>query len=141
MGTAEGGAFGRRVATAASCCLGRPFRPQGRGVGGFDCVGLVVEALRAGGVVLEVPIYPMRGHERGRVIAAMEACGLVRVALPRCCEGDVVLAFPAVRQAHLGIRTATGIIEANAMLRRVAERLWEGGAGWHSAWRLAGEFD
>ncbi len=69
-------------------------------------------------------------------MAWLSGCGFVafEVALAEC--GDLLLTFPATRQAHLAVRTEKGFVEANAGLRRVVERPWQSGEGWHSAWRV-----
>lgn len=103
--------------------------------------GLVLEALAAAGVEPQVPRFAMRGHEPGAVVAFLVDVGLQRAAPDDAREGDILLSFPAPRQAHLAVRTDSGFVEANAGLRRVTERLWDGTGRWHSAWRLAGETD
>lgn len=130
---------GEAVAAAACAREGWPFRPQGRGREGLDCLGLVLEASAAAGARLAVPSLPMLGHGRSDVFGWMRESGLREVELAMALPGDILLAFPATRQAHLGIRTAQGVVEANARVRRVVVRPWQDGVGWHSAWRLRWE--
>jgi cell wall-associated NlpC family hydrolase len=136
MATADPEAFGAQIAAAARAWIGSAFRPQGRGVGGLDCLGLVLESLKATGIQLLVPKLAMRGHAERQVLCRMQELGLQQYPVHQAIVGDVLLAFPATRQTHLAVRTETGFVEANAALRRVVERPWAGGVGWHSAWRL-----
>lgn len=136
MGTAERSDAGASVAAAARDHLGQPFRPQGRGIGGFDCLGLVLAATKCAGFRQEVPALAMRGHAAADVCRWLAEAGLAEVALAHAAAGDILLGFPATRQAHLAVRTERGFVEASALVRRVVERPWNGGAGWHSAWRL-----
>ena len=126
---------GELIAAAARREIGRPFRPQGRGDEGLDCVGLAARALAAAGWVLEVPRLPMRGHAPDEILASLRLAGFALREVEFARPGDLLLAFPATRQAHLAVRTGTGFVEAHAGLRRVVERPWSVG-GWHSAWRL-----
>ena len=132
---------GERIAEAARADLGRPFRAQGRGDEGLDCVGLVLRALWGGGWRLSVPRWPLRGHSPEQVLIWMGEAGLLELALSDAKPGDILLAFPATRQAHLAVRTPCGLVEANAGLRRVVERPWNEGLGWHSAWRVGARPD
>jgi len=140
-GMAEPRHPGWAIAAAASAREGWLFRPQGRGQEGLDCLGLVLMASAEAGIRLSVPRLPMMGHSRPEVFRRMRELGLREVRLGMAMPGDVLLAFPATRQAHLGIRTDIGFVEANARLRRVVVRPWLDGAGWHSAWRLCWERD
>lgn len=131
------GDLGARIVAAARADIGRPFRPQGREPDGLDCVGLAIRAVAGAGLVVEVPRHPLRGHSPEQVTRWLSAAGFVRWDLSRAEPGDLLLAFPATRLAHLAVRSSTGFIEANAGLRRVVERPWRCGEGWHSAWRSA----
>lgn len=127
---------GRRIAEAARADIGRPFRPQGRGDEGLDCLGLALRAMAAADWAVEAPRLALRGHSGEQVLAWLRSAGLSEQAVAASGPGDLLLSFPATRQAHLAIRTVDGFVEANAGLRRVVERPWEEGEGWHSAWRL-----
>lgn len=127
---------GERIVAAARSDLGRVFRPQGRGEEGVDCLGLALRAMAAAGCSLSAPRLPMRGHSPDQVKGWLLAAGFQELAVAGSRQGDLLLSFPATRQAHLAVRTAGGFVEANAGLRRVVERPWEMGEGWHSAWRL-----
>lgn len=139
MGMVECRNPGARIAEAACARKGWPFRPQGRGREGLDCLGLVLEASAAVGIQLSVPRFAMMGHSRESVLGWMQSLGFREVQLFAALPGDVLVAFPATRQVHLAIRTIGGFVEANARVRRVVEQPWLEGAGWHSAWRLCGE--
>ena len=80
----------------------------------------------------------MRGHGEEQIARWFRQVGFVDRVVAEASPGDVLLAFPATLQAHLGVRTPTGFVEANALLRRVVERPWLAGDGWHSAWRFEG---
>lgn len=127
---------GTRIVAAARSDLGRRFRPQGRGEEGLDCVGLAIRSMRGAGWSGDFPRLPLRGHGPEQVMAWLSAAGFAELAAARALPGDLLLAFPATRQAHVAIRTATGFVEASAGLRRVVERPWDEGCAWHSAWRV-----
>lgn len=132
----KGVVWGDRIAAAARAELGRPFRAQGRGDEGLDCAGLAIRALHAGGWEQDIPRLPLRGHAPEQVLKWLVEAGLMEGAVSGALPGDILLAYPATRQAHLAVRTSAGFVEANAGLRRVVERPWDAGLGWHSAWRL-----
>ncbi|AQR74424.1 NlpC/P60 family protein [Sphingomonas sp. LM7] len=112
---------GERAVAAARAALGVGFRLHGRGADGLDCVGLVALALRAEGFAGSVPSgYRLRSGDAGRICAAIAATGLVPVADDQA--GDLLLMRPGPGQLHFAIRTETGMIHADAMLRRVVER-------------------
>jgi lipoprotein Spr len=100
----------------ARAMIGVGFRPRGRTPTGLDCVGLAGWAFGAavpGG-------YAMRSSDIARVHAVARAAGL-REAEGRT-PGDLVLLASGPGQLHLGIDSGTGLIHADAMLRRVVER-------------------
>lgn len=117
--------------------LGRPFRPQGRGEGGHDCLGLVISAARSGGIpVADHGDLPLRGLTIEAACALLERAGCRCLPISKARPGDVLLQAPAARQIHLSLVTALGIVEAHGGLRRVIERPIAVGEYWHSAWRL-----
>ncbi|WP_257215141.1 C40 family peptidase [Sphingomonas sp. R-74633] len=97
--------------------IGVRFRPRGRTPeAGLDCVGLAGWAFGAA-----VPgSYAMRSGDVARVRAIVAAAGLV--AAQGRAPGDLVLFASGAGQLHLGIDSGTGLIHADAMLRRVVER-------------------
>lgn len=124
---------GERVAGAAQALVGSRFRAQGRDPAlGLDCVGVAVAALRASGVTVAVrDDYPLRS---ARWTRTDEPAGLVR------CEGDavgdVLLLRVDATQLHVAVRTSSGVVHADAGLRRVVER--PGAPEWPivAAWRV-----
>lgn len=122
------------VADAARELVGTRFRAQGRGAEGLDCVGLAAAALQAGGYEGPVPWgYRLRGGDPAVVAARLDA------VLDRgdgAAEGDLLLCVSGPGQLHLAIRTAGGIVHADAGLRKVVER--PGEVPWPviGVWRL-----
>jgi hypothetical protein len=120
-----------RVESAARNLLGCRFRLHGRDpTHGLDCVGVVACATG-----LSAPSgYAVRSGEPGKIARLMEGAGLHKVA--ETTAGDVMLMRVGPGQLHLGIRTATGMIHADAGLRRVVERLGEPDWEIVGRWRL-----
>lgn len=108
---------GEEVVARARAAIGARFRPRGRvPASGLDCVGLVGWAYGAA-----VPAgYAMRSGDAARVGAVAGAAGLC--AAEGRAAGDLVLLASGPGQLHLGIDSGTGLIHADAMLRRVVER-------------------
>lgn len=129
---------GAAVAAAAQAMVGTRFRLHGRDpAGGLDCVGLAAAALRAGRWTGEVPTgYALRGGERAWIVALLDAA-LARAAGER--PGDVVLVQAGPAQWHLAVRTAAGVVHADAGLACVVER--PGPLPWPvvGAWRIGEE--
>lgn len=126
---------GDRVAGAALAAVGARFRLHGRDpASGLDCVGLVAHALTAAGWEGEVPTgYAIRGRSAAAIAASLDA-RLVRCDGER--PGDILLVAAGPAQFHLGVRTRTGLVHADAGLRRVVER--PGAVPWPliGAWRI-----
>ena len=111
------------VVAAARALAGARFRLHGRDpAGGLDCVGVIACALGETGVPSG---YALRGGDP-RTIAAMLDARLRRVG--SAAPGDVLLFDVGAGQLHLGIATGTGVVHADAALRRVVER--PGAPGW-----------
>ncbi len=105
--------FARR----ARALVGTPFRPQGRGEQGLDCVGLVLAPFAISGDEVRRD-YRLRGNYLSELERGLERYfRKVRAALP----GDVLLMLLADDQLHLGVRTADGFVHAHAGLGRVVE--------------------
>lgn len=100
----------------ARSVVGTRFRRQGRGVDGFDCVGLVGWAH---GVAVPAD-YPRRCGDAARVAAVLAQAGFRRV--DRAAAGDVLLMASGPGQLHLALSTGDGIIHADAVARAVVER-------------------
>lgn len=134
MWRAEGHPLAAELIAAARAMLGVRFRPQGRGAGGVDCLGLVLCAGAAVGLRLPPLTFPLRGAGLADAWAELRRAGCLQVenALP----GDVLLGAPATRQVHLAFRSERGTIEAHAGIGRVVERPLAGDETWDSVWRL-----
>ncbi|WP_426165812.1 peptidoglycan endopeptidase [Sandarakinorhabdus sp. DWP1-3-1] len=124
---------------AARACVGTRFRPQGRTPGlGLDCVGVVLHAARAAGVVpVAVPAYALSGETAGMLVAALADAGC-RV-VPCAAAGDILVLAPAARQRHLAIVTPAGAVHAHAGLGRVVEGPIDAGWTLIGVWRLPGD--
>ncbi|MBA4048267.1 MAG: hypothetical protein C0476_06975 [Sphingomonas sp.] len=120
---------------AARAAIGARFRLHGRDPAtGLDCVGLVALALGEDAVPSG---YAMRGGDPARIAALIDACGLARAQDAQA--GDLLLCASGPGQLHLAIDSGTGVIHADAVLRRVVER--PGPVPWRvlGRWRQAGE--
>ena len=108
--------------TAARGAIGVPFRLHGRSPeNGLDCLGLAALAMRAAGYEGAVPSgYALRSGNAAQVRAAIATAGLMEAKAPR--PGDLLLLQAGPGQLHFAIDTGTGILHADAMLRRVVER-------------------
>ena len=120
------------VVARARGAIGARFRLHGRDTEtGLDCVGLAGLAFG-----VEVPRgYRLRSNDAARVAAVAEALGLVPCG--DGCPGDLLLMRSGPGQLHLAIDSGTGIVHADAMLRRVVER--PGAAPWPVIGRWRGE--
>jgi hypothetical protein len=101
---------------AARACIGARFRPHGRDAGhGLDCVGVAAAAYG-----IAVPGgYALRGGDPAAVAAAICGAGFSSVAQAE--PGDLLLIQAGHAQLHLAVKTACGIVQAHAGLRRVVE--------------------
>lgn len=108
------------IVAAARSCVGTRFRAQGRVEGlGLDCVGVVLVAAAAAGVVpSHLPAYRLGGDcPDVEAIVAAQGCSRIDSGLP----GDVLVFAPTGRQRHFGIVTPLGLVHAHAGLDRVVE--------------------
>jgi murein DD-endopeptidase / murein LD-carboxypeptidase len=105
------------IVVSARACVGARFRLHGRSAEtGLDCVGLAAIAYGRG----KVPAgYALRGGDLDRIVAAIDAAGLVRAEGAR--PGDLLLVEAGPYQHHLVILTDRGFVHADAGLRRVTE--------------------
>jgi cell wall-associated NlpC family hydrolase len=106
-------------AERARALVGTPFRLQGRGVGGLDCVGLAIATY---GVPADIVRrnYRLRGEHADEVRACLSA-HFRPVSSKELQPGDLMLMQVSADQLHLGVRTAIGFVHAHAGLRRVVE--------------------
>lgn len=102
----------------ARALIGTRFRPQGRTVAdGLDCVGLVALTVGARNVPRD---YSLRGGSAALLAAELKSAGLSPVR--EMAAGDILVLTPGPGQLHLGLFTGTGLVHADAGLRRVVER-------------------
>lgn len=120
------------IAARARSMIGVRYRPQGRSVQfGLDCVGLAALSigLRPESVTCS---YGLRGNELRAIEAELERHGLAPLRTAAPMAGDIGLFVPGPEQLHLAIFTDTGLVHADAGLRRVVERPLP------APWRTAG---
>jgi murein DD-endopeptidase / murein LD-carboxypeptidase len=113
---------GARIAAQAQSRVGQRFCLHGRTAeSGFDCVGLLADALHAIGCDLAVPgDYTIRGRFEGEAFHFFAAPCFVAVAADDVAvSGDFGVVRIAARQLHFIIFGAGGFIHAHAGLRRV----------------------
>jgi murein DD-endopeptidase / murein LD-carboxypeptidase len=105
------------IEAVARALVGARFRLHGRDPAtGLDCVGVVAVATG-----VEAPRgYALRGGCAAEVTKALLAHGFVAVGEARA--GDVLLMRTGPAQLHLGVKTESGLVHADAGLRRVVER-------------------
>ena len=108
---------GEAVVARARALVGTRFRAQGREPDGVDCVGLVAAALGREGARRD---YALRGGCLAALEAELKRAGLVLVS--ELAAGDVLVMQAGPGQLHLGVWTGSGLVHADAGLRRVAER-------------------
>lgn len=111
--------MGELALAAARAAVGVRFRLHGRDARGLDCLGLAGLAMRAEGFEGEIPSgYALRGGDAHRICAAIGAAGFAASD----ATGDLMLMRSGPGQLHFAISTGSGLIHADAMLRRVVER-------------------
>jgi hypothetical protein len=106
-------------AARARALVGARFRPQGRGEGGLDCVGVVIAAFDLPSDAVRRD-YALHGNDPAEMRATLDRF-FRRVARTRLRAGDVMLFAAGEGQLHLGVRTDRGFVHAHAGLRRVVE--------------------
>jgi hypothetical protein len=121
------------IVARARACVGIRFRAQGRGRDGLDCVGLVAAAL---GIERVRADYALRGGSGDALAGELRAQGLRPVGRSR--PGDVLVMRAGPGQLHLGIWTGSGLVHADAGLRRVVERPGEPPWAVVEQWRVGG---
>jgi hypothetical protein len=107
-------------AARARALVGVPFRAQGRDPErGLDCVGLALAACGLARGLVRAD-YRLRGNHRSEVQREL-GTHFRRVSRKERRIGDLMLIAVAVDQMHLGVRTETGFVHADARLRKVVE--------------------
>ena len=106
-------------AERARALVGTPFRLQGRGAGGLDCVGVAI-ATYALPVVKVRCNYRLRADHAGDIVDFLSE-DFRRVPSARLRPGDLMLMRVLDDQLHLGVRTDCSFVHAHAGLRRVVE--------------------
>ena len=112
---------GEALACAAESYIGARFRLHGRDpVTGFDCLGLVLVAMRDIGRPVRMPLrYGLRTADPERYLRLAESAGFVEVTVPSAERGDIVAIEPGPAQLHLAVVVSGGVVHAHAGLRRV----------------------
>jgi lipoprotein Spr len=110
---------GDEIAARARSLIGTRFRPQGRGRGGIDCVGVAAFALDLPPAAARRD-YALRGAELDTLSAALRALGLA--AVDEAEPGDIAIFVPGPAQLHLGVVAEGGFIHADLGLGHVVER-------------------
>ncbi len=113
----------RLIWQSAQALVGVRFRLHGRDPAtGLDCVGVVATALATAGVrINHVPTgYGLCDHDRGGVMALLQAAGLHRVNAPPSM-GQIALYDVGQRQHHLAIMGPNSAVHAHATLRKIVE--------------------
>ncbi len=62
--------------------IGAPYKAHGRGNGGYDCYGLVIECCRRNGKTLKDPFQNLERLESGAELPYMDAVNVREVAKP-----------------------------------------------------------
>lgn len=110
---------GQSYEVRALALVGTRFRPQGRGAGALDCLGLMlcVYAIPGGTVRSD---YRLRG-DHGAEIAARIKQHFRKVAARAMRTGDALLFRIAEDQFHFAVRTGRGCVHAHAGIGKVVE--------------------
>lgn len=110
----------------ARALVGTRFRPQGRGSGGLDCLGLVL-------AVYDLPTncvrrnYRLRGDHIEEVRAGL-ASHFRSIGRDGAGAGDLMLLRPGAGHVHFAVLTGRGFVHADAGIGRVVET--PGQPGW-----------
>ncbi|MFA7439472.1 MAG: peptidoglycan endopeptidase [Sphingomonadaceae bacterium] len=132
------------IVDGARVCVGVRFRPQGRGIDGLDCLGVVIRAAANAGIHVIAPVdYALAGQGLAQAYAGLVNQGFRRLGCGEARAGDMLAKSPATRQVHFAICTGSGVVEAHLGMRRVIERPLSADDNWESAWRMpaTGESD
>jgi len=128
------------IVAAARGCVGTRFRPQGRLVGvGLDCLGVVIHAAQAVGVMVADRVdYDLRGEGAEALDGALAGMGFRMVEGAE--RGDVLVVEPGRGLRHLAVACGGGmVVHAHAGLRRVVVGPVDSGWRLIGAWRMPEE--
>ena len=102
----------------ARALIGTKFRLHGRDADhGVDCVGLIAIVF---GWQASAPVgYSLRGGSAPQWVNRLDDLAIRRTG--PSCEGDILLLRAGSMQYHLGIWSGSGLIHADAGVRRVVE--------------------
>jgi cell wall-associated NlpC family hydrolase len=106
-------------AERARALVGTPFRLQGRGSQGLDCVGLAMATYGLADDEVRRN-YRMRGDHEAEVRAVLGK-RFRRASVTQLRPGDLMVMKVTHEQLHIGVRTKAGFVHAHAGLRRVVE--------------------
>lgn len=131
----------QRIVDTARRYVGTPFRHQGRGAGGLDCVGLLIAIARD----LGLPHPDVTGYTRraeGMGFLSHFQRQLQEIPLSEAGPGDVLVFVETVYPCHTGLCSerhgAPHLIHAHAPRRLVIEEPFEG--VWRQKLRFAFRF-
>lgn len=101
-----------RVLEETRKLVGAPFRHQGRGSAGFDCIGaFVCGARNAGCSIRDFPNYPRTGNLRLLLRHLEEQ--LVEIPIASLDRADIIVCRMLHSTAHAAMRSDYGIIFAS----------------------------
>ncbi len=100
--------------------IDEPYQHQGRGPGGFDCIGLVIAALHEQGIACAAPADYQRRPTGDSLIRGIEASGLfsLRAQGTTPQAGDVLVFKIVENPQHVGVALDGG---------RFVHATWTGG--------------
>ena len=103
----------------ALALVGTRFRPQGRGSGALDCLGLLLEvfAISRGSVRRD---YRLRGDHEAEIVNGLKP-HFRPVVTGAARAGDALLFRIAEDRFHFAVRTKRGCVHAHAGIGKVVE--------------------
>ena len=93
--------------------LGAPYKEHGRGNGGYDCYGLVMECCRRNGKILKDPFKSFVELENGSELPLLEAVNVREVAKPKA--GCIV-------ECLTGSNVHTGYMVTNSLVLHITKK-------------------
>jgi len=118
-----------QLVTAARSWLGEPWRHQGRGVRGIDCVGLVIRVAQDLKLIdFDITTYNRRA--KGVGFQSHFQAHMDKIPLSELSESDVIIFRDQMYPCHCAFYSETKgrptIIHAHALRRKVIEEGYEG---------------